>query len=316
MAAAAVRLLCESPALRQQWAVLRPEWAAWSAAAVPSWDSAAYFAALRTRRLGRALLHSEALPSTQDVVLAAGTAGGVESVVADGLACVADVQTVGRGRGGNRWESPRGCLMFSYRCRVANPARLALVQYVVSLAAVDAARAVDPRAVVRLKWPNDLYAPGGALKLGGVLCQSSNSGGVFDVTVGVGINVSNREPTACLDGIVRDAVAPGDAPPPPIAREALLAEFFNVYEAHHARLEADGFAPFRPPYLRSWLHSGQRVEVAGSGHAVVRGIADSGYLVAELPEEGGRVVELHPDGNSFDFMRGLVVAKERRPQKK
>lgn len=102
---------------------------------------------------------------------------------------VADSQSAGRGRGANAWSSPPGCLAASLATTLRLPgARLPFVQYVVSLAALQAARDVlrgsaeggaaarappDPDGGalrVRIKWPNDLYADG--VKLGGVLCHS------------------------------------------------------------------------------------------------------------------------------------------------
>ena len=52
----------------------------------------------------------------------------------------------GAGRDGNRWESPDGCLMFSAATRLAIPGqRLPFVQYVVSLAVVQAVQAEAAR---------------------------------------------------------------------------------------------------------------------------------------------------------------------------
>lgn len=310
-----MRVLSDSAASLALWRRLRPLWFVEARSAVEeaarprasSWDQARFAAALRTERMGRVLLHSERLPSTQDVVLALGAGGGAaaeeEAREADGLACVADVQAKGRGRGGNAWESPKGCLMVSFRCRVRNPSRLAFLQYAVSVSVAEAAAAATGgRAGLRLKWPNDLYAPCGTVKVGGVLCQSSNAAdGAFDVTVGFGLNVNNREPTTCLAEL-----AGGGGP---VAREDVLAAFFNAYEGHHARLDAEGFGPLRERYLAAWLHTGQRVTVDGLGEAVITGLAPNGYLLAK--DDSGREVELHPDGNSLDFLRGLVVAKRR-----
>ena len=53
------------------------------------------------------------------------------------------------GRGGNRWESPGGCLMFTAAKRLAIPGqRLPFVQYIVSLAV---AQAVQAEAAARLQ---------------------------------------------------------------------------------------------------------------------------------------------------------------------
>ena len=53
---------------------------------------------------------------------------------------------------------------------------------------------------MRIKWPNDVYATG--MKLGGVLCQSAYRGGRFEVVVGVGLNLANRQPTTCVDALI------------------------------------------------------------------------------------------------------------------
>jgi biotin--protein ligase len=55
---------------------------------------------------------------------------------------------------------------------------------------------------VRIKWPNDIYAQ--QLKIGGVLCQSAYRDQKFQVVIGVGLNVSNRDPTTCINAIVKE----------------------------------------------------------------------------------------------------------------
>ena len=112
-----------------------------------TFDPALYFAALRTRSLGRCLLLSPLLPSTQDLVqrassgVEAAARGGDGRALPEGTICVADAQGSGRGRGANAWASPPGCLMFSLSSDVRLPGtRLPFVQYLVSLALVRAAR--------------------------------------------------------------------------------------------------------------------------------------------------------------------------------
>jgi biotin--protein ligase len=171
-----------------------------------------------------------------------------------------------------------------------------------------ARRCVD----VRIKWPNDVY--GGGLKLGGVLCGSTHGGGVFRVTVGAGLNVSNAQPTRCLDALIAAAAAARGAPrkPPPLCAAALLAGALRHYEALEARFVAAGVAPLQPAYLHHWLHTGQRVTLQEEARAVpltVRGLTPGGYLLAQ--DEAGERFELCPDGNSLDFFQGLVRKKLR-----
>ena len=63
-----------------------------------------------------------------------------------------------------------------------------------------------------------------------MLCGSTYSEGFFRVTVGVGLNVANREPTTCVDQLLAAAAAQRGAPaPPPVRRERLLALADTVY---------------------------------------------------------------------------------------
>jgi biotin-(acetyl-CoA carboxylase) ligase len=45
------------------------------------------------------------------------------------------------------------------------------------------------------------------LKIGGALLHTSWSGGRFNVVVGIGLNVTNRQPTTCLEAILEEVAA-------------------------------------------------------------------------------------------------------------
>lgn len=177
-----------------------------------------------------------------------------------------------------------------------------------ALAAAGCAGAPPP--ALRIKWPNDVYAEG--QKLGGVLCGSTHADGFFRVTVGVGLNCANEQPTTCLQALLaRSARAAGAAaPPPPLARERLLAAILSAYEALETVFVAEGFEPLRAAYTAAWLHSGQQLTLQEAGGEVpltVQGLTRGGYLLAT--DEGGAAFELHPDGNSLDFFAGLIRRK-------
>ena len=72
---------------------------------------------------------------------------------------------------------------------------------------------------VRIKWPNDLMAAG--LKLGGILCHSAYSSRQFLCTIGIGINLANRQPTTCVDALIEAAhgTAALSGHPQPVSRE-------------------------------------------------------------------------------------------------
>ena len=110
---------------------------------------------------------------------------------------LATYQLTGRGRGSNTWLSPLGCLQFSLVLRVPlssfPPSRLVFVQYLFGMAVVSAVKdasvlGADRGAPVKLKWPNDVYIDMGRpemrMKIGGILVNTSFSGGMIHIVVG------------------------------------------------------------------------------------------------------------------------------------
>ena len=87
-----------------------------------------FFSSLRSNSVGRVLIYSEVLPSTQTLMFKE-----MESEQ-DGIVCVAARQRSGRGRGSNQWNSPEGCLTFSFSTSVTDAASLPFFQYLVSMA--------------------------------------------------------------------------------------------------------------------------------------------------------------------------------------
>ncbi|XP_022768233.1 biotin--protein ligase 1, chloroplastic-like isoform X4 [Durio zibethinus] len=146
-----------------------------------AFDVDLFINSLSTNRFGRFLIWSPRLSSTHDIV----SHNFCELPI--GAVCVGDVQFKGRGRSNNAWESPRGCLMFSFTLQMEDGKIVPLVQYVVSLAVTEAIKDVCnrngfPSLDVRIKWPNDLYLKG--LKVGGILCTSTYKSKKFNVSSG------------------------------------------------------------------------------------------------------------------------------------
>jgi biotin--protein ligase len=152
------------------------------------------------------------------------------------------------------------------------------------------------------------------IKLGGILCQSTYdaTGKFFDVTTGVGINTTNQEPSTCINLLLKEVTG---GQHPGVTREAVLALFCSIFEGMQARFEREGFTPFKQAYQQAWLHTNQRVTVLegaqGGGGAeksvVIKAITNTGGLLAV--DDHGIQHELYPDGNSFDFLKGLISKK-------
>ncbi|KAK3152216.1 hypothetical protein QOZ80_2BG0155990 [Eleusine coracana subsp. coracana] len=272
-----------------------------------AFDVGAYMDSLRARRFGRWMLWSPRLASTQDLV------AQNFSKLPVGAVCVADVQFKGRGRSKNVWESPPGCLMFSFTSQMQDARKLPLMQYVVCLSMTEAIKELCrakglPELDVRIKWPNDLYLKG--LKVGGILCTSSYEPKVYNICTGIGLNVDNEKPTTCLNAGLQAI----NANSPRLKREDITSFFFNKFEILFEIFSNKGFQALEKQYYDSWLHSGQKVVVQdvhegqSSGSVVtIQGLTPTGYLYAI--GQDGQNYELHPDGNSFDFFTGLVRRK-------
>ncbi|XP_051128807.1 biotin--protein ligase 2-like isoform X2 [Andrographis paniculata] len=268
-----------------------------------------YMNSLSTDRFGKLLIYSPKLSSTHDVV------SNNFSELPVGAVCVADIQLKGRGRSKNIWESPKGCLLFSFTLQMEDGRIVPHVQYVVCLAMTEAINDICwkngmPALDVRIKWPNDLYLHG--LKVGGILCTSTYKSKKFNVSVGIGLNVSNQQPSTCLNTILHSLGCVDRQ----LQREDIMAAFFNKFESLYDIFIIQGFQALEKQYYKTWLHSGQRVIVQEKDDnmnqvseyvVTIQGLTSSGYLLAITDD--GQTCELHPDGNSFDFFKGLVSRK-------
>uniref|UniRef100_A0A803MGJ9 BPL/LPL catalytic domain-containing protein n=1 Tax=Chenopodium quinoa TaxID=63459 RepID=A0A803MGJ9_CHEQI len=238
-----------------------------------SFNVDSFFTSLSTRRFGRFLIWSPRLPSTHDVV----------------------------SQSANVWESPPGCLMFSFTLQMEDGRIVPLVQYIASLALTEAIKDLCfnnglPQLGVKIKWPNDLYLNG--LKVGGVLCTSTYKSKKFNISVGIGLNVDNKQPTTCLNARLQQIASMSCQ----LRKEDILASFFNKFENFFDQFLSQGFKPLEELYYQTWLHSGQRVIVQDTREgqivdnaATIQGLTSSGYLLAI--GDDGQMCELHPDGN-------------------
>ncbi|KAI9673445.1 MAG: biotin holocarboxylase synthetase [Caeruleum heppii] len=277
-------------------------------------------------RFGRNLLYGEVVTSTNTMLE---KNHSLLEKLPTGFTSTATVQIAGRGRGSNVWVSPAGSLMFSTVIRhpieVSQKAPIIFVQYLVALAIVEGVRNYDAGygpvgAKVRLKWPNDIYAedPNGPrngerryVKIGGILVNSSTSGGESLLVVGCGLNTTNPSPTTSLNALLPSHL-------PAFTLEKLLARILTSFEALYEHFCARGWSlDLERKYHEYWLHTDQIITLTTTSPPTrcrILGLTrDYGLLrAAELGWEDratGKMWELQSDANSFDFLRGLVGRK-------
>lgn len=272
-----------------------------------------YWRHLQSSRLGRVIIFSHTVMSTQVIMEKISAL----SSLSDGVLVIATRQTQGKGRGGNQWLSPEGCMMFSLAASIKISShlgkRLPFLQHIAAVAVVNAIREVPGYEAinVRIKWPNDIYF-GCNVKIGGLVVNSSVTNGEFKAVIGIGVNVSNGRPTVCLDRIIEDFNLENGTCLKPLSIERLIGLIMTNVERLLQMFQGDGYEEFCKIYYNYWLHSDQQIRLGSQdGEMVrVRGLDENGFLLVE--QSDGNRLSLQPNGNSFDMMNGLIVIKARQ----
>ena len=210
-------------------------------------------------------------------------------------AWLAEFQTAGRGRRGDRWLAPPGaavCLSLGWRFD-APPRDLGALSLVVGIAVLRGLQALGAHGI-GLKWPNDLLFA--ARKLAGILIEMrSEVGGPCTVVIGIGINVALGEslraqidqPTASLEECCkrlpsRNAVA-----------AAVISSLVDTLRIFAER----GFEPFVPVWRVLDALAGRRISITlpdRSVEGIARGVDTNGLLQVEH------------DGRQEGFLAGHV----------
>ena len=149
----------------------------------------------------------------------------------EGMIAVADMQTMGRGRMGRVFESPRGTGL--YLSIVLRPKfSKEFIPYITTAAAVAASKAIEavsPRKAF-IKWVNDIYVDN--KKVAGILAESSFSDtdeNLNFVILGIGINIlppknGFSDNIKDIAGSIFKKIAPSNI------KDSLTAAFLNEFE--------------------------------------------------------------------------------------
>lgn len=210
------------------------------------------------------------LESTQDYVR---DLAEDEEFFPEGTVVQSLVQTKGRGRRGNEWQSPMGNLYMSVllrpECKATMAGQLSFVVAVALSAAMDEVMADGH--VKTLKWPNDILIDG--KKAAGILLESNITPlGIADyVVAGIGVNLMNAPEGA----VGLREVAKGPQVPVHPFRDIVLSHL----SAYYRHWQTAGFADIRARWL---------AQAHGLGQP----------LLARLPdrEQKGTFVGLDADG--------------------
>jgi len=224
------------------------------------------------------------IESTNDMVLKTLTAE-------EPFACIAEMQTAGKGRRGRQWISPFGRNIYLTLGRyLGGPmSRLEGLSLVVGMQVVDVLRTLGVNGI-GLKWPNDLLLDDG--KMGGILVeiQSPGASGI-GVVAGVGINLALDEDEATAIDQPWSAAA-GSAS---VSRNELAGRMIRSLLAAIDVFDQSGFEAFAPLWNEYNVYTDQTITVIRGDErisGVDRGVDGNGNLLLEV--EGS--VQVHNAG--------------------
>ena len=227
--------------------------------------------------------------STNERLLAALSTGDIH-----GRALLAEYQTAGRGRRGDRWISPPGsglCVSLAWRFDQP-PATFSALSLVVGMAIAASLRELGVRDAM-LKWPNDILCDNG--KLAGILIEMrAEAGGPCSTVIGIGINVQmSEESRALINQPVADFTHASGSP---VSRNRLAAALLSALARTLPQFGRDGFAQFRAAWQRYDALAGHAVKLELPNRVVAgiaRGVDEHGALLIEHNGRSERFVAGH-----------------------
>ncbi|KAI6038597.1 class II aaRS and biotin synthetase [Pisolithus marmoratus] len=237
----------------------------------------------------------------------------------------ASKQTAGRGRGGNTWVSPEGCILMSLLIRAPlksttqsvpsargiRASSLVFIQYLLAIAVAEACHTLDPSG----RWADKINSNGPTTYMASF--PSKGNARRLMRFEGCGLNVLNEPPVASLaqlEALGSDEHASSNLRIERVTA-AILTNFERIWESFLDE-EERGFEPFLDRYTSKWVHTNQIVTlITTTPHTTVRieSITTDYGLLRTVPLSGAsgssQYIDLQPDGNSFDMMKGLIKVK-------
>ena len=283
----AQRTSCARATVRKALATLRAQGVEVEAIRGSGYRLAAPYAALDAKKLFPLLkppvdleLRGE-IDSTNAYLLGEIAAGAARAK--SGRACIAEIQTCGRGRRGRTWFAvPGASLAFSMLWRFEQPLNfLAGLSLAAGIAVVRVLRCIGARDV-RLKWPNDVVHH--HRKLAGILVETQGgNAGPSVAVIGIGINL--RLPRAVRERIEQAVTDVAEASGTEQERNAVAAMLLNELATVLKEFSRSGFAGLRDEWAELHAYQGQAVRMTRSGSEQVTGrvtgvAADGALLIA------------------------------------
>ncbi len=217
-----------------------------------------------------------------------------DGLAADGTVVVSDSQTVGRGRLGRKWVSPRGVNLYLsalFRPEIP-PQKSSVFTFLASCALIEVFSVYGVDA--EIKWPNDILV--GGKKVSGVLTELGTSGGAVDyLVIGIGVNLNlseefiRREMEDISEKTTSLSILLGEE----VNRERFCAELINALDRLYGEFRRRGTQVIVDMWIERWGFIGKEISVDVSGEivsGVVERVDANGFLYLRTDENDLRKV--------------------------
>lgn len=178
---------------------------------------------LATQWVGQSMCYFEELESTNTY-----TKKAPDDKVRQGMICLTDNQTRGRGQYERAWESETSKnLTFSLVFKPPTPRRFHVLTLACALAIVEQLDHFFQQNYAYIKWPNDVMLNN--RKVAGLLAETVFTGNKLDrLVIGIGLNVNQKNFSSALSDKATSLSIENDGQP--VNREEFLCELLKRIE--------------------------------------------------------------------------------------
>lgn len=198
--------------------------------------------------------------------------------------CLAEFQSLGKGRMGKKWLSPFGHNICLSVCKIINTdlSKLGGLSLAISLAIAKTLKEFMKNDEIKVKWPNDIIYK--KQKLSGNLIQvMSEQNGMCKVVIGIGINVNTDQKNQ--KNITQAWTSLKEITRHNINRNILAAKLIdNISECLEIFVE-NGFEPFMKKWEANDFFFNKEVALIYKDKNIVgleKGIDKYGHLLLEI----------------------------------
>lgn len=255
---------------------------------------------LNTQWLGKEIVYKDVVGSTNAEVRKM-----AEDGAKDGLLVVADSQTMGKGRRGRTWESPKGTNLYFSMLLKPNfaPDKASMITLVTAYSVAKVIREMTGLDA-KIKWPNDIVV--GKKKVCGILTEMSMERDyIHHVVVGIGINVNEETFPVELEEM---ATSLKNEKGSLVSRANLLSAILLQFEEDYLKfLAMEDLRPFLDEYNKILVNKGALVKVLdpkGEFSGIAGGIGADGRLI--VFKENGQIEQVYAGEVSVRGMYGYV----------